>query len=112
MAAFTMPDPGQMRARLRLQKPVDVSDGQGGVARSWQDVAKVWAKVEPQSVSRKDQGVAEISTVTHAITIGYRADLARGWRLLSGTRIFTLQGWRDPDESGRFLLLDCTEDLA
>jgi SPP1 family predicted phage head-tail adaptor len=112
MAAFTMPDPGQMRARLTLQQPVDVGDGQGGVVRSWQDVANVWAKVEPQSVSRDEQGVAEIATVSHVIIIRYRQDLARGWRLTKGNRIFTLQTWRDPDESQRFLLLECAEELA
>lgn len=112
MAAFTMPDPGKLRARLILQKPLEGSDGQGGVERSWQNVATLWAHVEPQTIRRDEQGPAEIATVTHTITIRYRPDLARGWRLAKGTRIFTLQSWRDPDESQRFLLLDCAEELA
>lgn len=112
MAAFTMPDPGQMRVKLSLQQPVEDSDGQGGVVRSWQEVAKVWAKMEPQSVNRHEQGEAEIATVTFDITIRHRADLVRGWRLIRGGRIFALRAWRDPDESQRFLLLECVEELA
>ncbi|MBB4954488.1 SPP1 family predicted phage head-tail adaptor [Agrobacterium vitis] len=112
MAAFTMPDPGKMCARLTLQQPMDTFDGQGGVARNWQDVATLWAQVEPQSVSREEQGEAEIATVTHAITLRHRVDLARGWRLAKGSRIFTIRAWRDPDESQRFLVLDCAEELA
>lgn len=112
MAAFTMPDPGKLRARLILQKPLELGDGQGGVARRFQDVASVWAHVEPQTTRRDEQGAADIATVTHTITIRHRPDLARGWRLAKGMRIFTLQSWRDPDESQRFLLLECTEELA
>lgn len=112
MVAFTMPDPGQMTARLTLQQPMDTSDGQGGVERSWQDVASLWARIEPQTILRDEQGEAEIATVTHAITLRHRADLLRGWRLIKGARIFTIRAWRDPDESRRFLLVDCAEELA
>jgi SPP1 family predicted phage head-tail adaptor len=112
MAAFTMPDPGQMTARLTLQQPVDISDGQGGVERSWQDVASLWARIEPQTVLRDEQGGAEIATFTHTITLRHRGDLLRGWRLIKGSRIFTIRAWRDPDESRRFLVVDCAEELA
>jgi len=111
MAAFTMPDPGRMTARLTLEQPQDISDGQGGTVRSWQAVASLWALIEPQSVTRDERGGAEVATVNHSVTIRFRSDIRRGDRLVKGGRTLFVRALRDPDESRRFLLLDCEEEV-
>ncbi|MGQ4811368.1 phage head closure protein [Agrobacterium vitis] len=45
------------------------------------------------------------------MTIRFRTDVARGHRLVKGTRILAIRALRDPDETKRFLLLDCEEEI-
>ncbi|WP_234894392.1 phage head closure protein [Agrobacterium vitis] len=111
MGAFTMPDPGRMTARLTLEQPVNEPDGQGGVSQGWQAIAMLWALIEPQSFTREERGEAEIATIDQTVTIRFRTDVARGHRLVKGTRILAVRALRDPDESKRFLLLDCEEEV-
>ena len=68
MSAGTI-DPGRLRHRLVLQEPVDTADDAGGVTRSYQTAATVWAAIAPlathESVSAAEPG----ATLTHRITI-------------------------------------------
>lgn len=111
MAAFIMPDPGRMTARLSLEQPEDLSDGQGGTIRTWQSIASLWALIEPQSVSRDERGGADVATINQTVTIRFRSDIRRGDRLVKGARTLFVRALRDPDESRRFLLLDCEEEV-
>jgi SPP1 family predicted phage head-tail adaptor len=40
---------GRLNRRIRLQRPLDVPDGAGGYTRTWQDVATLWAYLEPKA---------------------------------------------------------------
>jgi SPP1 family predicted phage head-tail adaptor len=48
-------------------------------------------------------------TVTHRIWLRHRADLAGGMRFRKGARIFTVLAFRDPDETGRYIVCGCEE---
>lgn len=102
-------DPGLLDARLVLERPVATPDGQGGVTVSFSAVATLWARIEPVSARADETAGAMRAVVTHRIRLRRRGDLAGGMRLRKGTRLFALRAFRDPDETGRYLLCDCEE---
>lgn len=102
-------DPGAFTARLTLERAVDVPDGQGGVIRTHAAVGAVWARIEPVSAGRVSAAGAEALTVTHRIWLRHRDDLASSMRLRKGARRFEIRTFRDPDETGRYLICECEE---
>jgi SPP1 family predicted phage head-tail adaptor len=102
-------DPGQMTARLLLEEPVSIPDGQGGATVNWTETAAMWAKVEPVSASLAERAGAEIGTITHRIWLRFRSDVSAGQRLRKGARLFAVKLVQDPDETGRYLTCLCEE---
>lgn len=103
-------DPGAFTARLTLERAVETPDGQGGVAVAHVAFDAAWARIEPVSAARPQAAGAEPMTVTHRIWLRHRADLESGMRFRKGARVFVLRTFRDPDETGRYLLCDCEEN--
>ena len=102
-------DPGAFTARLVLEQPVEVPDGQGGVERTFSALATLWARIEP-TVAKADEAAGTLPvTVTHRIWMRRRENLAGGMRLRKGARLFVIRAFRDPDETGRYTLVDCEE---
>jgi SPP1 family predicted phage head-tail adaptor len=97
-------DPGQFRTELSLQQANIASDGMGGHAESWSEVAKVFARLEPVSAQSAFQADQTIEIVTHKITLRARNDLASGMRFVLGSRVFEILTVYDPDETGRYLV--------
>ena len=102
-------DPGQMTARLVLEAPQDAPDGQGGATRTWQEVAALWARIEPVSVASREQAGAEVGIITHRIWLGCRDGVQAGLRFRKGNRVFRIKLVHDPDETGRYLVCRCEE---
>lgn len=109
MAAMTL-DAGALSARLELEAPADVPDGQGGVVAGFAAVASVWARIEPVSVRAEEAVDEKRFTVTHAITVRHRGDLLAGMRFRKGGRSFLVTAVHDPDGTGRYLVCRCAED--
>jgi len=103
-------DPGQMTARLELEAPAETPDGQGGAAVFFTALAAVWGRIEPVGERREERAGSDVFTLTHRIWLRFRDDLAPGMRLRKGARIFTIGAWRDPDETGRYLVCLCEEE--
>lgn len=102
-------DPGALSARLVLERPVEVPDGQGGVTQSFSALATLWARIEPVSARAEEAAGTLPVTVTHRIWLRRRTDLSGGMRLRKGVRLFSIHSFRDPDETGRYTLCDCEE---
>ena len=102
-------DPGALAARLVLERPEETPDGQGGVERSFAALATVWGRIEPVSARAAEVAGTLPVTVTHRIWLRHRADLAGGMRFRKGARIFTVLAFRDPDETGRYIVCGCEE---
>lgn len=102
-------DPGAFTARLTLERAMETPDGQGGAVISHVAFDAAWARIEPVSAARRAVAGASPMTVTHRIWLRHRADIESGVRLRKGTRVFELRTFRDPDETGRYLLCDCQE---
>lgn len=103
---------GRLRHRLTVQRPDRTADVGGGATITWTDVARVWGAVEP--ISGRETVVAERqqATVTHKVTLRYRADLDARMRILFGSRSFNIRSLVNPDERGRWLICLCEEGGA
>lgn len=112
MAAFLAPDPGAMTARLVLQAPVETGDGQGGVLSGYEDVARLWGRVEMQGQALSERAGAELAVVTRRVTVAWRDDLRAGQRLMDRDVGMMIRAAYDPDGTRRFLVLICEEEAA
>ena len=102
-------DAGRLTARLVLERPEPVDDGQGGAVTGFVERARVWALIEPRSFAEEETGPGLVATVTHHVTLRARGDLSAGQRFRKGGRVFEILALRDPDETGRFQLALCRE---
>lgn len=103
-------DPGRLSARLDLETPADLPDGQGGVSEGWTPVASVWGRIEPLRALPGEAAGASIAPVTHRITVRYRDDVRHAMRFVHRGRALLIRAVRDPDESRRYLVCDCEEE--
>ncbi|HEV7255456.1 MAG TPA: phage head closure protein [Mesorhizobium sp.] len=103
-------DPGQLRTELTLQVMTPQSDGAGGHAEQWNDVASVWALVEPAAARDRFGADQRLPELTHRVTIRFRGDVRGGMRFAWGGRTLVIRTAHDPDETGRFLLCRTEEE--
>ncbi|WP_436640006.1 phage head closure protein [Microbaculum sp. FT89] len=103
---------GRLRSRVTLQAPVDADDGAGGTTRSWQDVATLWARVEPLRASERVEAERIEAAVDIRVTIRWRPDVGPAMRLSFGTRVFEIRGLIDREERHRYLDCLCEETPA
>jgi SPP1 family predicted phage head-tail adaptor len=93
-----------MRARLVLEKPQEIPDAAGGVRRTFASVATLWAKVEPLQARERIAADSVGQSITHRVTLRWRADLDGSCRFRKGARLFAVRTVIDPDERRRTLL--------
>ena len=107
-----MSAPGELRHRLTLEEPVETPDGAGGMTRTYETLATLWAKVEP--VSSREQVVASApgATITHRIVIRRRDDVTTRHRFRLGMRVYRIVTLREADGSGRFTEISAQERVA
>ncbi len=105
-----------LRHRVTLQQEIRTTDGAGGYARSWQDVADLWAEIS--SVNLKSYGQEKFfagkiqAEITHKIIIRYRAGITTDMRLLFGSSIFNIRSIFNRDENNEILELLVEEGVA
>lgn len=100
---------GQLRHRVTIQRFERVEDEGGGYAEDWKDVATVWAAVKPMRGNERYEAQQVQSTLTHKVTIRYRAGIKPQMRLLYGNRVFNIEAVIDIEERHRWLELLCSE---
>lgn len=103
-----MTNAGRLNQRLILEAPVETPDGAGGVARSYESAATLWASVVPVSARDQMDAAQRGVTVTHRIALRYSADISSRHRFRDGARIFRIVSLRDHD--GRKRVLDILAD--
>jgi len=93
----------RLRHRLTLQQEIQTADGAGGYARSWQNIADLWAEINP--ISGKEIAFAgQLQTqISHKITIRYRAGITAGMRLLYDARAFNIRAILNGKENDEIL---------
>ncbi|MGK6315247.1 phage head closure protein [Neorhizobium sp. DT-125] len=104
-------DPGQMTARLDLEAPQAMPDGQGGAVVTWQVATSLWARIEPVSFVTTEEAAAGSGRISHRIWIRFREDIVAGQRFRKVARVFMVRLARDPDETRRYLVCQCEEEV-
>ena len=98
-----MSDPGKLNRRLVLEAPVDTDDGAGGVSRTYEAMATLWASVTPVSVQEGIEAARLGARVTHRIGIRFSSDITTRHRFRDGAAIYRIVSLRDRDGAKRFL---------
>jgi len=86
---------GKRDRRIILQKPNLISDGAGGWKpttgeNKWVTVITVWAEFMKPRFSTIEAAGAIASVSLREIKIMFFADVVKGWRILYGLKIFTV----------------------
>lgn len=94
---------GKLRHRVTIQRPVNVQDADdGAMVTTWQDVATVWAAIEPLSAREFIAAMAEDSKVSTRITMRYRSDISHEMRLYHAAKsiYYDIHGILSDKDSG------------
>ncbi len=104
-----MSAPGKLRCRVALQQAVRISDDGGGASLNWSQIATLWARIEPQKGHEKARYDGLESTITHKITLRYRAGITTGMRFLYAGRVFNILAVLNENEQNRRSICLCEE---
>jgi SPP1 family predicted phage head-tail adaptor len=95
-----------------LEAPVEIPDGAGGVTRTYESVATLWAAVMPMSAREQSEADRRGMSVTHRIDLRFSADITSQHRFRDGDRVFRIVSLRDRDGRKRFLRVEAEERSA
>jgi SPP1 family predicted phage head-tail adaptor len=98
------------RHRVTIQGFTSVSDGMGGWEQTWADLATVWARVEALKGEEYFAAAQMQNSVSHRVTMRYRADLTPTHRLVFEGRTLDIEAVL-PDERKSRLVIMCTEQV-
>lgn len=104
--------PAALRHRLKLQSRSSTQDTSGQEILTWTDVLTCWAAIEPAAGREQLAAEAQVSTVSHVVTIRYRAGITARMRAVYASRVFEIVSVIDVDEMHFWLQLDCVEGLT
>lgn len=82
---------GRMDKRITLQAQEKTSDGQGGYTTAWVTKGTVWAEFRKPSLQTAEATGTIVSELMRAISIRFRADVRKGWRVLYGAKTFSVE---------------------
>ena len=100
---------GDLRHRITFQKERKVPDGHHGHTSLWDNVATVWAKVDPVSGREYYYSHQLKNAISHKITIRYRDDITEELRVVFEERIMKIESLINLEEKERFMELRCIE---
>lgn len=103
---------GQLNRMITLQDLVRTPDGSGGANATWQDLAKLWAKIRPRHANETLNADGLESTATHVITIRHYPGLTPDMRFVIGARAFEILSIVDENESHCWHICKCREVLG
>lgn len=104
--------PSALRHRVQVQARSSSQDTFGQEVQTWATVLAVFAAIEPSLGRSQLSGEAQTSTVTHVVTIRWRAGITARMRLLYGSRVFEIESVVDVEERHFWLELQCVEGLT
>jgi SPP1 family predicted phage head-tail adaptor len=104
-------DPGSLNQELILEGYSAVAGDTGELTERWDEIASLWAQIEPVGPGSRLLGEQLLSEVSHRVTLRHRTDISRAMRFRKGTRIFRILTLHDPDETGRYLVARVYEEV-
>ena len=103
---------GMLREPVTIQRQVSVSDGMGGQAIQWIDLATIRAQVVPLSGREAVQAMQLQASVTHRVMMRYRSDLTPADRLLIRGNPLQIRAIINIEMRDRWLELACDAGVA
>ncbi len=107
---------GKIRHRVALHAPQFIEDGAGGQVKSWQQVATLWAFLQPKSGRENFRETIRSeqlqSSVVYEIIIRYRDDVNAEMRFTFGNRKFNILSAFDKQGHKQWLTCICEEIKA
>ena len=105
---------GKLRHRITLQRPGLSQDPQTGeMVPGWQDVATVWASIEPLSAREFIAAQAGQSEVSARVVIRHRDDVDATMRALYRGKLYNIHGvLADPKSGLEYLTLPVSEGVG
>ena len=97
---------GRLRHRVKIQRKVESQDSTTGAMNvTWEDVATVWAAIEPVSAREFIQSKAYQSEVSARVVIRHREDVTASMRLVhsrpnKADKIYNIEGVLPDKDSG------------
>ncbi len=95
---------------MQLERPLRTELGDGGAAVSFEPVAMVWAALARARLSERIVAGRTDSLATHRARIRARGDIAGGWRLTEGPRVFRVLAVDDAERRAGVLTLLLEEE--
>jgi SPP1 family predicted phage head-tail adaptor len=103
-------DPGLLRQRVEVERPVGTPDEAGGETVAWETVATLWARIDPVKAGEHTIAGHLAALVSHKLTFRWREDLAGGMRVLFRERRFRILAVFDPDERRHYVVAVAEEE--
>jgi len=98
---------GRLRRRVTIQRKTVTRDSFGAETITWQEVATVWASVEPLRGREFLESRRAEAEVTTRITIRYRAGITPEMRVVHGDDAYNIVSVIEPESRLRALVLMC-----
>lgn len=102
---------GKLRHRVALQSPTTTRSSTGAALVAYSTTATVWAAVEPLSGREYLASSQTQNEVTTRIVIRYYSGVAPSWRVVFGSKTYTVEAVINDDERDRHMQLMCKEAL-
>ena len=99
-----------LRHRITFQSERKVADEHHGHTSIWDNVATVWAKVEPVSGREYYYSHQLKNVISHKITIRYWEGLTAELRIIFEERIMKIESLINLQEQERFIEIRCIEE--
>jgi len=100
---------GDLRHRITIQQEQETLDQYNTPTTAWQDVATVWAAIEPLRGREYLEAKNTTPELTVRIRIRYLPGVMSAMRVLYGSRIFNIKSVIDLDERHKETHLMCSE---
>ena len=107
---MTQFDPGLLRQRVQVERPIGTPDEAGGETIAWEAVATLWARIDQAKASEQAVAGHLAAVVSHKVTLRWRDDLAGGMRITFQDRRFRILATFDPDERRRYVVALAEEE--
>ena len=96
---------GRMDQAITIERRTEVSDGTGGVSRSWTPLAEVWAAVKPR-VGRESMSEGRIAAAYSVTFTIYNRDIEERDRIVWNGEYYNVRGVMRAGERELYLDVD------
>jgi len=103
---------GRLRHQVTIIQAVSAPDGAGGLTKTWETLATVWAAVEPLRGREYFAAQQVTAEITHKVTLRYLTGVRPEMRVQFGDREFDIMAVINPQERNIYLELMCVEAPA